>query len=76
MLEEFGVSAAEYVVHDIEIHGDIAIDYYEGELTMNPVDGGAPMLALLKGIHVLKRQADGSWKISHDVWNANTAEGM
>ena len=76
LLEEFGISAAEYVAHDIEIHGDVAIDYYEGELTMNPVDGGAPMLALMKGIHILKRQADGSWKISHDVWNANTSEGM
>lgn len=73
-LEEFAISEGEYVRHDIEIHGDVAIDYYQGELMMTPVGSDEPVLVSMKGIHVLKRQADGSWKISHDVWNPNDGE--
>jgi ketosteroid isomerase-like protein len=73
MLEDYGVSAGEYVSHDIEVHGDVAIDYYRGELTMTPAGSDEAVFATMKGIHVLKRQADGSWKISHDIWNANEA---
>jgi hypothetical protein len=25
----------------------------------------------IKGIHVMKRQPDGTWKIAQDVWNSD-----
>lgn len=48
---------------------DIAI---HGELTMTPAGSDETVTESLKGIHVLERQADGSWKISHDIWNSNS----
>ena len=71
-LEAFDVTAGEYVSHDISIHGDIAIDVYHGELTMTSAESGETVAQSMKGIHVLERQADGSWKISHDIWNSNS----
>ena len=69
--EAFAISAGEYASHDISIHGDIAIDYYRGELTMTPAGSDEPVIESMKGIHILERQADGSWKISYDIWNSN-----
>jgi len=71
-LEAFDITAGEYVSHDIAIHGDIAVDVYHGELTMTSAESGETVVQSLKGIHVLERQADGSWKISHDIWNSNS----
>ncbi len=71
ILEAFAVSAGEYVSHDISIHGDVAIDHYVGELTMTPAGSDEPITESMKGIHILERQADGSWKISYDIWNSN-----
>ena len=71
VLGAYDVSAGEYASHDISIHGDIAIDYYHGELTMTPAGSDEPVTESMKGIHILERQADGSWKISYDIWNSN-----
>jgi ketosteroid isomerase-like protein len=30
----------------------------------------------LKGIHIYRRQADGSWKITHDAWNFDAPPPM
>ena len=71
-LEAFDITAGEYVSHDIAIHGDIAIDVYHGELTLTPAGSDETVVQSMKGIHVLERQADGSWKISYDIWNSNS----
>jgi ketosteroid isomerase-like protein len=70
-LETFNVTAAEYVRHDISIHGDMAVDYYHGELMMAPVGSDEASKATMKGLHILARQADGSWKIVYDIWNSS-----
>ncbi|MFI5311976.1 MAG: hypothetical protein ACHQQ3_12125 [Gemmatimonadales bacterium] len=45
---------------------------YAGELTLTPkAKGGKPMTQVIKGIHIFKRQADGKWLISQDVWNSD-----
>jgi ketosteroid isomerase-like protein len=74
-LEALTMTSAEYVSHDISIHGDIAIDAYHGKLLVTPAGSDEPVEMSVKGIHVMQRQADGSWKISHDVWNDNEAAG-
>lgn len=70
-MEASDISAGEYLSHDISIHGDVAIDHYVGQLTMTPAGSDESVTESLKGIHILKRQADGSWKISYDIWNSN-----
>jgi ketosteroid isomerase-like protein len=35
--------------------------------------GADPVDMTNKGIHIYKRQADGSWKMVQDVWNSDQA---
>ena len=54
---------------DVIVAGDLAVEHYTGTLTLTPVGGGDSVDETLKGIHVYQRQADGSWKLTHDIWN-------
>lgn len=60
-----------YTSSDVTVSGDLAVARYTGELTITPKAGGAPVTERIKGIHVMKRQPDGSWKIAQDVWNSD-----
>jgi uncharacterized protein (TIGR02246 family) len=55
---------------DTEITGDIAHEHGTYSLTMTPKAGGNAMSENGKYLIVLKRQADGSWKVHHDMDNA------
>jgi len=59
-----------YTSSSVEVSGDLAVDHYTGEITVTPkAAGGKPMTETIKGLHILRRQADGSWKITQDIWN-------
>ena len=61
-----------YTSSSVEVSGDLAVDHYTGELTVTPRAAGAkPTSETIKGVHILRRQADGSWKIIQDVWNSD-----
>jgi ketosteroid isomerase-like protein len=62
-----------YTDADISVLGDWAIERYDGELTLTPKAGGRAMQESIKGIHIYRRQPDGSWLIAQDVWNSNGA---
>ncbi|MDH3291324.1 MAG: DUF4440 domain-containing protein [Gemmatimonadota bacterium] len=64
------IQAIDYTSADVVIAGDWAIERYAGSVTMVPT-GGEPMSETLKGIHIYRRQADGSWKLAQDVWNSD-----
>jgi uncharacterized protein (TIGR02246 family) len=60
-----------YTGSEVVVLGDWAIERYTGEVTFTPAGGeGAPVT--FKGIHIYRRQADGSWLIAQDVWNMDT----
>ncbi len=61
----------EYTSSNIVVSGDWAIEHYAGTATFAPKDGSDAMIEQLKGIHIYRRQVDGTWKISHDVWNTD-----
>jgi ketosteroid isomerase-like protein len=70
------VAAATVKLQDIRsgtlvVSGDLAVYPYSAVMIITPRDGSAPMSEDAKGIHVFQRDADGSWKLTHDVWNAN-----
>jgi ketosteroid isomerase-like protein len=69
--EMFDVSGG-YTGSEVVVMGDWAIERYIGEFTMTPVGGGEAATETFKGIHIYKRQADGSWKIAQDIWNSDT----
>ncbi len=60
-----------YTSDDIVIMGDVAIERYSGHLTLTPKDGGDAVAENIKGFHIYRRQADGSWKMTHDIWNSD-----
>jgi len=68
----FTVSGS-YTSSDVTVSGDLAVQRFTGTLTVTPKAGGDPMAETVKGIHVLRRQADGSWKITQDAWNTDAA---
>lgn len=57
----------------ITVSGDLAVERVAFSLTVRPVSGGDPMVDVGKGLHVYQRQADGSWRLAMDIWNANAA---
>lgn len=56
---------------DVEVSGDLAYGRGFAEVTLIPREGGAPITSTSKYLNILKRQPDGSWKTTHDVWNGN-----
>ena len=68
-LTDEGVANLEPFRHEeIVVSGDWAFQRYSYELTMTPKGDSDPMRIRGHGIHILRRQDGGSWKITKDVW--------
>jgi uncharacterized protein (TIGR02246 family) len=63
--------SGQYLTSDVTVSGDLAVDRYTGVLTAKPKSGAPAVEEQLKGVHILKKQPDGTWKIAVDVWNTN-----
>lgn len=57
-----------YADEEVEVDGDLAVHRYSFEWTATPKEGGDPIHEKGAGLHVLRRQPDGSWKIEKDIW--------
>ena len=57
----------------VEGRGDLAYATGTYRMAVTPKKPGAKPLPVEQGkyIEVLKKQGDGSWKIVHDIWNAD-----
>jgi uncharacterized protein (TIGR02246 family) len=55
---------------EIEGRGDLAYDRGTYSVTVTPV-GAAPIDVRGKYLTILRKQADGSWKIQRDMWNSD-----
>ncbi|MGQ0733890.1 MAG: YybH family protein [Acidobacteriota bacterium] len=60
-----------YSSADVSVSGDWAFDRYTGVLRVTPKAGGATIEERIKGIHIMKRQPDGTWLIAQDIWNTD-----
>ncbi len=70
-MEAFSISFQSYQTDDVVVSGDLAVERYSGVWTLTPKAGGDPVTETVKGLHVYRRQADGSWRMTHDVWNSS-----
>ncbi len=61
----------QYTSGDIKVSGDSAFEHYAGNATFTPKAGGDAIVEQIKGIHIYHRQADGTWKITHDIWSSD-----
>jgi uncharacterized protein (TIGR02246 family) len=56
---------------EVAVGGDIAWGRGFAKVTLQPRDGGPPQSSTAKYVNTLRRQPDGSWITTHDIWNAN-----
>ena len=54
----------------LEILGDVGLERvsYTSQVWLA---GSAPLSGSGKGLHVYRRQADGTWKLAYDIWNSD-----
>lgn len=71
-MSQFSKVDVNYNRADVTVAGDWAFEHYAGTLTMTPAGGGEAVTQTLKGIHIYRRQDDGSWKMVRDIWNVDT----
>lgn len=58
------------VVEELEVAGDWAFAWGSEHMILVPQTGGSPIHLQGKGMSILKRQSDGSWKIARGITNA------
>jgi uncharacterized protein (TIGR02246 family) len=63
-----------FTTESTEIHGEFAFQYqvYKGIVT--PKQGGGSLHLNNRALVVLRKQADGTWKIWKSIWNRNQEE--
>jgi uncharacterized protein (TIGR02246 family) len=66
---------AELSTTAVEGRGDLAFASGTYRMTLTPKKPGAKPYPTEEGkyLEVLKKQADGSWKIAYDIWNASAS---
>jgi uncharacterized protein (TIGR02246 family) len=69
----FGAYSAKITITPVEtkVFGDRALDRGTYTMELTPKAGGAPMKDEGKYLVLLQRQADGSWKVTHDIDNSS-----
>jgi uncharacterized protein (TIGR02246 family) len=60
-----------FTASQIRVGGDIAVERVEYIASACPREGGPPVEDRGKGVHVFRRQPDGSWKLFQDIWNSD-----
>jgi erythromycin esterase len=55
--------------------GGWAWELYEAKRTLSPRAGGEAVEERYRGMHIYRRQPDGTWRIAQDVWKAATPGG-
>ncbi|HYK87151.1 MAG TPA: DUF4440 domain-containing protein [Acidobacteriota bacterium] len=55
------------------VTGNMAFHVFRCTWTVSPKSDRKPSLLHFKGLHLLRRQLDGSWKITREIWNLSPA---
>jgi len=56
---------------DVQVSGDLAYGVGYAKVKLVPHSGGDTLFSTAKYVNLLKRQNDGSWLTTHDIWNGN-----
>ncbi|KPK82020.1 MAG: hypothetical protein AMS25_03810 [Gemmatimonas sp. SM23_52] len=70
--EADAVTVTEYSESILEIDGRDGLAYIRGTSSMAGIDeAGQPVTESGKYLVILRKQADGSWLITHEIWNSD-----
>jgi uncharacterized protein (TIGR02246 family) len=67
--DEFTVEDYQYETQEVAGAGDLAYHRYAYAWTFKPKAGGEPVQEHGNGIHILRRGADGRWRVAHSIYN-------
>ena len=56
---------------EVEVSGTLAYGRGFATVTLTPRAGGTSLTTTAKYLNILKKQPDGTWKTTHDIWNGN-----
>ena len=56
---------------EVKVSGPLAYGRGFAEVALIPKQGGQALTSTAKYINIMKREADGTWKTTHDIWNGN-----
>ena len=71
----FRVTSVLQTDREITVAGDQAFERESFSATIIPKDSGARILDDIRSLSVWRREPDGSWKISHQIWNSTKPVG-
>jgi len=74
-LDRVTIKYLQFAHGETVIRDDLACHAYACSWTATPKSGGQPALMRFKGMHVLRRQAGGTWKIARSIWNTDPTTG-
>ena len=69
-LDEWRIEWLGYRHNETEIRGDLAFHRFSYSWRLEPKHGGQLQVSHGKGLHILRRDGDGDWKIARETWNA------
>lgn len=69
---DMGGKSMKFTVLDVDASGNLIVETGLAELQVQPA-GAAAVTVPVKYVVVWKKQKDGSWKISRDIWNGMAA---
>jgi ketosteroid isomerase-like protein len=72
-VEEFRVEWLSYASMEVLEAGETAYHSFAYTWRVRPRDGGEAKTSSGKGVHLLRREADGSWRIAREIWNSSPA---
>lgn len=69
-LENFTTEWLRFQHGETVVAGNLAFHDYYYSMKVTPKAGGEATIGHGKGLHVLRREGNGAWKIVRNVWNA------
>ena len=70
-LSRVAIHYSEFIHGETLVRDDLAYHAYTCSWTAAPKSGGPPATMWFKGVHILRRQTSGEWKIWRSIWNAD-----
>jgi len=71
LFEQFNIAVAIYGETEVQVSGDLAFSRGTGTMSLTPKGEGPKTFADAKWIDILKKQADGTWKVYCDCVTNN-----